>query len=71
MADPESLPLADLLEPRDGTGVENDEDNDFRLSLAIDLHREKAVTLRVIVVVEVIIALVLAREALMLFVLGS
>ncbi|MGH1347043.1 MAG: hypothetical protein ACRBN8_36090 [Nannocystales bacterium] len=61
--------LADRLEPRGEIDAGVESDADFRLTVSIDLHRERALMLRVVVVVEVIVALVLVREAILLFLL--
>lgn len=72
MADPSNPPpLADLLEPRGEIEAGNSDDTDFRLSIAIDTLRERALMLRVVVILEVIVALVIAREAFVLFVLDT
>ncbi len=70
MADPaEPVSLADELEPRGEIEAGTQSDVDFRLTVSIDSHRERALILRVLVVIEVIVALVLAREAILLFLL--
>lgn len=59
--------LADRLEPRGEIDAGTESDADFRLTVSIDLHRERALMLRVLIVIEVIVALVLVREAVLLF----
>ncbi|MCH9688239.1 MAG: hypothetical protein K0V04_42805 [Deltaproteobacteria bacterium] len=63
-------PLADQLEPvPGGDDADTLEDLDFRLQVSIDVQHEKALVLRVLLVVEVVFGLVLLREMLLLFVL--
>ncbi len=64
-------PLADLLEPRGEIEAGNSDDVDFRLSISIDTLRERALMLRVVVILEVIVGLVIAREAFLLFVMDT
>ncbi len=64
-------PLADELEPvPGGDDADSLEELDFRLSVSVDMQHEKALVLRVILVIEVVLGLVLIRELLLLFVLG-
>lgn len=65
----DTAPLADQLEPRGEIDAGTQSDADFRLTVSIDAHRERALMLRVVVVIEVIVALVLVREAILLFLL--
>lgn len=71
MAEADPPPLADLLEPSGDALSGKGEDLDFRLTLAVDARREKALMLRVVVVLEVIVALVVAREIVLLFFLDG
>ncbi len=67
--DSEPVALADRLEPRGEIDAGVESDVDFRLTVSIDLHRERALMLRVLIVIEVIVALILVREAVLLFLL--
>ncbi len=71
MADDAPPPLADLLEPRGEIEAGGDDDTDFRLAVSIDTLRERAIMLRVVIVLELIAGLVIAREAFLAFFLGG
>lgn len=69
MADP-AIRLIDAGSPVP-TDTESRRELAFQLAVSIDVEKERGLMLRVVVVVELVIGLIILREAAMLFLVGE